>query len=118
MNKPDDLRPRHPRYEVRLSAELRVGGTLVTGVTRNLSVGGVCVEIDRPVAEGSRLDVTLFVVENEVETEGARGLKLIGTVQWAAEGDRGWALGLKFDALAAPQAKALENALKAISTSD
>ena len=41
MNKPDDLRPRHPRYEVRLSAELRVGATLVTGVTRNLSVGGV-----------------------------------------------------------------------------
>ena len=109
-----ELKPRHPRFDVRLSAELRVGNSLVTGVTRNLSVGGVCIEIDRPVAEGSRLELTLFVVENEVETEGLRGLKVAGTVQWAAEGDRGWALGLKFDPLTPAQVKSLQNALQTI----
>jgi PilZ domain len=108
---------RPQRYEIRLSAELRVGSQLVTGVTRNLSVGGVCVEIDRPVAEGEKLKLTLFVVEDEVEAEGARGLALAATVQWAAEADRGWALGLKFDPLTPQQAAALANALRAVTVS-
>jgi hypothetical protein len=105
---------RPKRYEIRLSAELRLGKQLVAGVTRNLSVGGVCVEIDRPVAEGQNLQLTLFVVEDGVEAEGARGLQLAAMVQWAAEADRGWALGLKFDPLTPQQATALANALRAV----
>jgi hypothetical protein len=109
-----EKRQRNPRYEIRLSAELRLGGRLVTGVTRNLSIGGVCVEIDRPVHEGERLELTLFVVEDGVEAEGAHGLSLASVVQWAAEGDRGWALGLKFESLSQPQLTGLANALKAL----
>src|SRR6185436_18142354 len=70
-NMTTEQRPRHPRYAIRLSAELRVGNQLLTGVTRNLSAGGVCVEIDRPLEEGSKLRLTLFVVEDDVEAEGA-----------------------------------------------
>jgi hypothetical protein len=107
-----ELQKRHPRIEMRLSAELRIGNKLITGVTRNLSVGGVCLEIDRPLAEGTHLGLTLFVVEDEVEAEGARGLELQATVQWAAEADRGYALGLKFDPLTPQQSTMLANALK------
>jgi hypothetical protein len=106
--------PRAPRVNVRLSAELRVDAHRVTGTTRNLSTGGVCVEIDRPVAEGKQLQLTLFVVEDDVETEGARGLELTGTVQWMAEGDRNYAVGIKFGALNPAQTTALTNALKAV----
>jgi hypothetical protein len=86
----------------------------LTGMTRNLSTGGVCVEVDRPVPEGKRIRVTLFVVEDDVETEGARGLDLMGTVQWAAEGDRNYAIGIKFGDLTPQQTKQLTSALQAM----
>lgn len=109
-----NLRPRPPRFNIRLSAELKLDAHTVTGTTRNLSLGGVCVEIDRPVAEGKLIRLTLFIVEEDIEAEGARGLELTGTVQWMAEGDRGYAVGIKFGNLTAAQQTALGNALKAV----
>lgn len=106
--------PRAPRFNIRLSAELKVDALRLTGTTRNLSIGGVCVEIDRPIAEGKKIGMTLFVVEDDVETEGARGLDLTGAVQWMAEGDRNYAVGIKFDNLTPAQTTALTNALKAV----
>jgi hypothetical protein len=105
---------RAPRFNVRLSAELKIDAQRLTGVTRNLSTGGVCVEIDRPITEGKLIRLTLFIVEDEIETEGARGLDLTGTVQWLAEGDRNYAVGIKFGNLTAQQQGALTNALKAV----
>jgi hypothetical protein len=108
------FRPRAPRHEIRLSAELRVEGKTVTGVTRNLSPGGVCLEIDRPIVEGAPVRLMLFVVEDDIEAEGARGLELTGTVQWAAESERGHAIGVKFASLTTAQSNALTGALRAI----
>src|SRR5262249_54878949 len=105
---------RAPRYNIRLSAEVRVDALRLTGTTRNLSISGVCVEVDRPVAEGKPLRMTLFVVEDDVETEGARGLELNGTVQWMAEGDRNYAIGIKFADLSPAQTSALVNAIKTV----
>ena len=110
----NQMQPRAPRFNIRLSAELKVDALRLTGTTRNLSVGGVCVEIDRPIPEGKLIRMTLFVVEDDVETEGARGLDLTGTVQWLAEGDRNYAVGIKFGNLNAAQTTALTNALKAV----
>ena len=104
----------NPRFDIRLSAELRLEGRVITGMTKNLSLGGLCVEIDRPLPENSLVRLTLFVVEEDVETEGARGLDLTGTVQWMAEGDRNYAVGIKFGNLNAQQTTALNNALKAV----
>ena len=109
-----NLRERAPRFDVRLSAELKVESARLTGLTRNLSIGGVCVEIDRPINEGRQLGLTLFIVEDGIEAEGARGLDLVGTVQWVAEGDRNYAVGIKFGNLNAAQTTALNNALKAV----
>jgi hypothetical protein len=105
---------RAPRFNIRLSAELKVDALRLTGMTRNLSTGGVCVEVDRPVPEGKLIRLTLFIVEDEIEAEGARGLDLTGTVQWLAEGDRNYAVGIKFGNLTAAQSGALTNALKAV----
>ena len=66
------------------------------------------------MAEGKLIRLTLFVVEDDVETEGARGLELAGNVQWLAEGDRNYAVGIKFGNLSATQTTALTNALKAV----
>jgi hypothetical protein len=102
---------------VRLSAELDVDGRKLAGVTRNLSSGGVCVEIDRPIAEGRELGLVLFVVEDDVETEGSSGLALRGSVQWTAEADRGYAIGIKFGALTPAQSTQLQNAMRALGIS-
>lgn len=109
-----NLRDRAPRRDVRLSAEVKLETARLTGTTRNLSLGGVCIEIDRPVAEGKQLQLTLFIVEDGIETEGARGLELVGTVQWTAEADRGYAVGIKFGSLSARQQSSLTNALRAM----
>ena len=109
--------PRAPRFNVRLSAELKVDNKIVAGTTRNLSTSGVCVEIDRMVAEGKQLGLRLFIVEDEIETEGARGLDLVGTVQWMAEADRGYAVGIKFGTLTPQQSQQLQNALKHVGES-
>jgi hypothetical protein len=103
---------RQPRFPIRIGAELRVEGKLVTGTTRNLSVGGVCVEIDRPLKEGALVQMVLFTVEEDVELEGQKGLELTGNVQWTAEADRGYAVGLKFGNLTAAQQASLQRALK------
>jgi hypothetical protein len=103
--------------DIRLSAEIRIEGLRLTGTTRNLSPGGVCVEIDRPIAEGKAIGLTLFVVEDGIETESARGLDLTGTVQWMAEGDRGYALGIKFENVTPAQRSALTHALKVVGES-
>jgi hypothetical protein len=105
---------RAPRFNIRLGAEVRVEGRTVTGTTRNLSQGGVCIEIDRPMAEGALVRIVLFVVEDDIETEGARSLELSGSVQWAAEAERGYAIGIKFGNLTAAQQTGLTNALKAV----
>jgi hypothetical protein len=107
-------RDRAPRFDVRLSAELRVEGKVITGTTRNLSTGGVCLEIERPMNEGALIRLTLFVVEDDIESEGAKGLELTGTVQWSAEADRGHAIGVKFGNLTTAQSSALANALKTV----
>ncbi len=107
----DDPRRSAQRFNFRIGAEVRVQGKQLTGTTRNLSVGGLCVEIDRPVPEGTLVQMTLFLVEDDVESASGRGLDLTGTVQWQAEGDRGYALGIKFGTLTAQQTNALKQAL-------
>jgi hypothetical protein len=110
-------KPRAARFNIRLSAELKLDNRILAGTTRNLSTTGVCVELDRMVPEGKQLAMRLFIVEDEIETEGARGLDLTGTVQWTAESDRGYAVGIKFENLSPQQAHQLQNALRAIGES-
>jgi len=105
---------RPPRLDVRLSAEVILDGRAVTGTTRNLSTGGVCIELDRPVVEGSLLGMRLFFVEDGVETENSQTLELNGTVQWVAEADRGFAVGFRFASLTALQLQGLSQTLQAL----
>jgi hypothetical protein len=105
---------RAPRFGIRLSAELKVEGRTLTGVTRDLSTGGVGLTLDRPLAEGAFVRVMLFVVEDDVEAEGAHGLDLTGTVQWVAESDHGYSVGIRFGTLTAAQSGALQNALRTV----
>jgi len=105
---------RPPRYPIRLGAELDVEGRVITGTTRNLSTGGVCIEVDRPLHEGALYAIRLFLVEDDIESAAGRQLELSGTVQWCAEADHGFAVGFRFTSLTAAQFAALDYALKTV----
>ena len=105
---------RAPRLPIRLAAEVATSSMRVTGTTRNLSSGGVCVEVDRLFDEGAEVEITLVVVEDDVEIIGGRTLSLRGTVQWSAESDRAYQVGLKFVDVEPAKLKQLENVLKVI----
>lgn len=72
-----------PRYEIRISAELSPEtGSPLTCVTRDLSLGGVGVDAERPLTEGESLGVELFVVVDDIEDETSLPLKIKGRVAW------------------------------------
>lgn len=87
---PGSNRRIHPRFEIRLAAELTLpGGRRATAVTRDLSEGGTCVESAYQLPEGEIIDVALFVVVDGVEEASLPPLRIKATVQWTAQNDEG-----------------------------
>lgn len=91
----------HPRYEIRISAELSFeAGEHVTCVTRDLSLGGVGVDAQRPLPEGEPLGVELFVVVDDIEDETTVPLKIMGRVAWCRmKSAREFLAGIQFGEL-------------------
>ena len=87
-----------PRYEIRVSAEVTPQiGPGFTCVTRDLSAGGLGLECDRPLAEGSAVDLELFVVVDDIEDEGTQTLKALGKVIWCrVKDERIYLAGIEF----------------------
>jgi hypothetical protein len=106
-----------PRFNIRLSVELQLDGRTTTGTTRNVSVGGICIELERRLTEGSYLAFKLFLVEDDIESDDEKPLDLVGTVQWAAESEKGFAMGIKFGNLTRAQKTTLEARLAATGAS-
>lgn len=109
----------HPRFEVRLAAELWVpdrAGT-ITAVTRDLSRGGACVESAYPLPEGRTVEVALYVVVDGVEEASLPPLRVSAEVQWAAQNEDGpldarHVAGIKFAGLTEAQAAWLDRFLQ------
>jgi c-di-GMP-binding flagellar brake protein YcgR len=103
-------RREHERIDVKMSAEVRTASHSFTATTRNLSVGGCCLESSYPLAEESELRLDLFVVVDGIEDERMPPLTVAGTVQWSAESDEASVhlAGVKFSAITAAQTKWLE----------
>ena len=78
----------HPRYEIRLSAEIDLGGgALAAAVTRDLSLGGACVESAHRLEDGADLQLSLFVVVDGIEEASLPPLRVRASVQWTAENE-------------------------------
>jgi c-di-GMP-binding flagellar brake protein YcgR len=106
-------RRQHARFDVKLSAELILGEEVFTATTRDISEGGVGLDLDRSLPEGGELGVNLFLVVDDVEDERTEPLKVRGTVAWCAERDEGeWAAGIRFADVAANQKQWLKQFLE------
>jgi hypothetical protein len=83
-------RPRLPRVEIDQLATLRIGASTGWVHVRDISQGGVKIEIDQPIEPGTEVVLTL---------EGFRPLS--GTIRWRRESDCGIAFNqlIPFDEL-------------------
>jgi c-di-GMP-binding flagellar brake protein YcgR len=97
----------HPRTRIALSAEVDNFKDRFTAATRDLSLGGAGLDIDRPLKEGAAISLALFLVVDEVEDEQTKPLSVRAKVQWCAESDEEgrFAAGVRFENLAPQQAE-------------
>lgn len=105
-----------PRIDVRLSAEVACDGRTFTALTRNLSIGGVCLEAGAAVAEGAVLSIALFLVVDDVEDATRAPLEIRGRVAWATPGGDGepTIVGVRFESVSALQMAGLTKFLKMV----
>ncbi len=115
MSQPSNRRA-HQRYQLHLSAALRVGEVERTATTRDLSEGGACVELAYALKEGAEVDLALFVVVDGIEDATTPPLRTRARVQWTADNENAPAAtrhlaGLKFDAMTDAQRAWLQAAI-------
>lgn len=108
-----DNRREHARHDVAVSAEVLLGEDRIPGLTRNLSMGGVGLELARALPEHAQLVVNLFLVEDGIEDAMSPSMNIKATVIWTAESAPGrWEAGLRFVQLQSEQAKLIHGFLK------
>ncbi len=108
-------RRQHARFDVKLSAELTLGDEVFTATTRDISEGGVGLDLDRSLPEETELGISLFLVVDDVEDERSQPLLVRGFVAWCAERDEGeWSAGIRFADVAANQKQWLKQFLEFI----
>jgi c-di-GMP-binding flagellar brake protein YcgR len=109
-------RRQHARFDVKLSAEITLGEDVFTATTRDISEGGVGLDLDRSLPEDTELGINLFLVVDDVEDERSQPLKVRGFVAWCAERDEGeWSAGIRFAEVAANQKQWLKQFLEFVS---
>lgn len=110
-----DEQRKTPRYSVEVAAEVEVDGEVLVASTLNLSRGGVGLVLDRPIDEGTRVGVMLFLTQDGIEDPDEEPFEAPGLVAWGAEQEPGrFVAGVRFESVSPPQAAQLERFLAAI----
>ncbi len=107
----------HPRTRVQLSAEIDTFQDRFTASTRDLSIGGVGLDLDRPLKENATVAISLFLVVDEIEDEATAPMNVRAKVAWCAESDAEghYTAGVHFDDLLPQQREWLAHFLALIS---
>jgi Tfp pilus assembly protein PilZ len=85
----------HPRYALEIDAEIRASGERIPARTRNISHGGLSMEVARAVAAGQVVTITIALVFGEEKM--SEPLPLRGRVVWCTEiGERRFQIGVTF----------------------
>lgn len=93
----------HERYDIRLSVTLLHGSASYTGVTRNVSLGGMLIEGEATaIPFGAEVKVRLSLPAQKLEAE------IPSTVRWV----QGGTIGIQFGSLRAKEQWALNQLLK------
>jgi len=107
------------RYKVTVTAELLLGNETLTAETRDISVGGISLMLDREIKEGDSVVVTLILTQDGIEDAREKPFQTKAVVIWSAPTDAGtWIAGLRFGTLGQAQTRQLERFLKAAQTAE
>ena len=107
------------RHEIKLAAEATLAdGQIVSGVTKDLSLGGSCVACAHPLPESETVQLALFVVVDGIEEASVPPLLVRASVQWTAQNDDAsledrHLAGLRFDGMTEAQGQWLARFLPA-----
>lgn len=92
----------HPRFAVEAAVDVRLpDGASLSGATRNLSRGGVCLELDAPAPPGTDVAIHITLVF-EVDTT-SEPLALPARVAWSTPMGERHQIGCQFLALTREQ---------------
>jgi hypothetical protein len=101
------------RFDVELAAEVDARGEALLAATRNLSKGGVCLDVEKPLDEGATLGVSLFLTLEGIEHADTDALVVHAKVIWCtARDDGGFTAGMQFGTLSSAQTVAVEAFLR------
>jgi len=110
-----DNRRQHTRYSIAVQAEVTVDGDTCMGETRDISLGGVSVSIDREVAEKASVELALILTQDGIEDPDEEPFETEAAVMWNAPTDGGeWMLGLRFAGLGKEKTDHLQRFLAAL----
>jgi PilZ domain len=100
----------HPRFAHEVSIRVLFGSKSTEGRTRNVSRGGLCANVNKPIGVGCdvTVDITL-VFDDDMESEA---LTLPARVAWCTTVDDEFQVGLSFKAMGADRAELLQLFLK------
>jgi hypothetical protein len=99
-----------PRYAHEAAVTVRAGDASATGRTKNVSRGGICVEVDAAVAVGAEITVELALIFEEGTLSEVLALPV--RIAWATPVDDGHQLGMTFRNLKPDQVRYLEMFLR------
>lgn len=111
-----DDRRTHQRIKISVSAEVTVGDEVVTARVKNLSIGGIGLDLDRPLAQKTSVKLNLFLVEEGVEDATEGSLDIQAEVIWVSQvKDKRWEAGLRFAPQRADQTTRLGHFIRRVS---
>ncbi|MBN2724399.1 MAG: PilZ domain-containing protein [Deltaproteobacteria bacterium] len=94
-----DNRRKFKRKEIHLAVEIVTDKSIFTGITLDISKGGMAVEIDGPCYNSEKVQIGVFRIVDGIE-EDQEVVGIIGEVAWARIIDPGrFSVGLKFEDL-------------------
>jgi len=103
-------RREHPRFAIEARVDVRTDAAGLSGRTRNLSRGGLCIELDAPLGAGADVEVGIALVFDDDHC--SEPLALPACVAWCTPIDARYQVGCQFRRLflryleAAPRAAA------------
>ena len=108
-------RRQHLRYSVAVSAEVTVDGDICIGETRDISLGGAAIALNREIAEKASVELGLILTQDGIEDPDEEPFETQADVMWNAQSDAGdWMIGLRFAGLGKDETDHLQRFLAAL----
>lgn len=105
----------HIRFAVEVAAELTLGTRTLAAATQNVSEGGVGLVLDQPLAQGTAVQLALFLTQDGIEDPDEEPFEVRATVAWSGPQEGGLHVaGVRFGAVTAAQRAQLARFLAAL----